>query len=112
MHEIPETMAAVANLVDKARARGEQTSEDDVIGAGLRNWMQELLDEAIEGGYLTAAWTPTGFQVTDINGTVIYAGAELVASAQIASFKTDAHRTLMHVQTTMRQLIDTGKIPL
>lgn len=109
MHEIPETMAQVAALVAKSEQNGAPLTTAQVIQGGLQNWIQELLDEGIEGGYLTATLADDGLTVTGITGKVLLTTNLLSAGSLIPAFTKDPHMTLMKVQTTMRALIDQGK---
>ena len=54
MHEIPETMAQAEALATKLA-----WPLDKVIQRGIQNWAQQLLDEGVEGGYLTPSSKPT-----------------------------------------------------
>ena len=96
MHEIPETMAQVTALVDQSRQNGQPLTEEQVIQGGLQNWMQELLDEGIEGG--------------DITGKLLLKTDTLTAAKLVPAFKQDPHMTLMNVQTAMRKIIDSGRL--
>ncbi|MFD1393869.1 hypothetical protein ACFQ3L_09860 [Lacticaseibacillus jixianensis] len=109
MHEIPENMAQVAALVAKSEQNHTPLSEDAVIQGGLQNWIQELLDEGIEGGYLTAKLSAAELTITDIGGKQLLQTPQLNATALVPAFKADPHMTLMKVQTTMRSLIDQGQ---
>ncbi|WP_054662087.1 hypothetical protein [Lacticaseibacillus camelliae] len=110
MHEIPETMAQVTALVDQSRQNGQPLTEEQVIQGGLQNWMQELLDEGIEGGYLTAQLTDSGLTVLDITGKLLLKTDTLTAAKLVPAFKQDPHMTLMNVQTAMRKIIDSGRL--
>lgn len=110
MHEIPETMVAVATLVAQSAHTAHPIDEDTVIRLGLQNWIQELLDEGIEGGYLTAELDDKGLTVTDIGGQVQVHQETPTAAILVAAFKVDSHGTLMQVQTAIRRLIDTHQV--
>ncbi|WP_125704537.1 hypothetical protein [Lacticaseibacillus daqingensis] len=110
MHEIPNTMAEVNALVAKAAANGTPTDETTVITTGLQNWIQELLDEGFEGGYLTARFSPAGLVITGITGAVTYADASFTSPAWVTRFQTDPHGTQMALQTHLRRLIDAHQI--
>lgn len=105
MHEIPETLAQAQALADKL---GEPL--DAVIQGGLRNWAQELLDEGIEGGYLTAKFTEQGLAIQDINNQHLLTETSLHAAPLVDRFKTEPHATLLLIQTKIRQLFDSGKL--
>ncbi|WP_338215164.1 hypothetical protein [Lacticaseibacillus salsurivasis] len=110
MHEIPETVAQAEALVQKAQANGQPTSLDAVIAGGLQNWIQELLDEGSEGGYLTAKLSATGLTITDITGQTLYQAQTPTTLELVPAFKADAHHTLLAVQTTIRALYARGKL--
>lgn len=110
MHEIPESMTQVAELVAKSQQNGAPMSEDQVIQGGLQNWIQELLDEGIEGGYLTATLSNTDLTVLDITGKQLLETETLNAAKLVPAFKQDPHMTLMTVQTAMRKIIDGGRL--
>lgn len=110
MHEIPETMAQVAALVAKSQQNGEPMNENQVVQGGLQNWIQELLDEGIEGGYLTAQLSNTDLIVLDITGKELLQTDALNAAKLVPAFKRDPHMTLMAVQTAMRKIIDSGQL--
>lgn len=110
MHEIPETLAAATALATQSTQTAHPLTLEEVIQQGLQNWIQELLDEGLEGGYLTATLTATGLTIQDISGTLAYTTATLNAATLVPRFKQDAHGTLLAVQTQIRTLIDTGKV--
>ncbi|WP_461224411.1 hypothetical protein [Lacticaseibacillus suihuaensis] len=110
MHEIPRTVEEAQALVAKAATGKAPLSLDTVIRLGLQNWLQELCDEAFEGGYLTVTLDDAGFTVIGITGTQVYADATLQPAPLVAQFKADAHHTLLHLQTLVRQLIDSGQL--
>jgi hypothetical protein len=105
MHEIPETLAQAQALADKLNE-----PLDTVIQGGLRNWAQQLLDEGVEGGYLTAIFTEQGLQIQDINNQPLLTETSLHAEALVDRFKTESHATLLLIQTKIRQLFDSGKL--
>ncbi|WP_179395633.1 hypothetical protein [Lacticaseibacillus absianus] len=110
MHEIPESMTQVAALVEAAKRNGTDADPDTIIRLGLQNWIQELLDEGFEGGYLTAHLTEHGLHITDPVGATAYQDTTTIAAALVTDFQADAHRTLMAVQTQIRHLITTHQI--
>lgn len=110
MYEIPETMTQVDELVVKAKQNGTPMSEDEVVQTGIQNWIQELLDEGQEGGYLTAKLQAAFLSVTDITGNEIYHTTDLNAATLVPAFKAHPHMTLMTVQTHIHKVIDSGKL--
>ena len=105
MHEIPETLAQAQALADKLNE-----PLDAVIQGGLRNWAQQLLDEGVEGGYLTAVFTEKGLEVKDINQEHLLTETSLLASQLVPRFKTESHATLLLNKTKIRLLFDSGKL--
>lgn len=105
MHEIPETLAQAQALADKLNQ-----PLNDVIQAGLRNWAQQLLDEGVEGGYLTATFNEQGLAIQDINNQLLLTETTLHAGPLVERFKTESHATLLLIQTKIRQLFDSGKL--
>lgn len=110
MHEIPQDLNAVRALVEKSANSAHPLDTDEVIQGGLQNWIQELTDEGIEGGYLTAALEPDKLVVTDSLGRIVLSDASLAASDLVPRFKQDPHMTLLAVQTAMRKIIDAGRL--
>lgn len=110
MHEIPETMAQVADLVARFQHTAHPLTEPEVIAGGLQNWIQELLGEAFEGGYLTASLTASGLTITDISDAPIYQSTALSTTDLVPRFQADPHATLLWVQTQIRQAITAGHI--
>ncbi|WP_225047558.1 hypothetical protein [Lacticaseibacillus kribbianus] len=110
MHEIPQTLDAAKALAAKSAGSAHPLSLDTVIRLGLQNWLQELCDEAFEGGYLTVTLDDRGLTVIGITGAVAYAEPDFQPAPQVAAFKADAHATLLRLQTKVRQLVDSGKL--
>ncbi len=105
MHEIPETMAQAEALATKLA-----WPLDKVIQRGIQNWAQQLLDEGVEGGYLTAKLEADGLHVFDINNQPLLTVATLTSDALVTRFKTESHATLLAVQTKIRELFDTNQL--
>lgn len=105
MYEIPETLAQAQALVDKAEANGRPMTLEVAIAKGMQNWLQELVDEAIEGGYDTVTLTQSGLTITDVMDSVIYHTETITSQAVVKQFKQDAHQTRLTLQQLIRQLV-------
>ncbi|WP_461213429.1 hypothetical protein [Lacticaseibacillus sp. GG6-2] len=105
MHEVPETMAEAEALATKL-----SLPVDQVIQRGLQNWAQQLLDEGIEGGYMTAKLEADGLHIFDINNQPLLTVDTLTSAPLVARFKTESHATLLLIQTKIRALFDTNQL--
>lgn len=105
MHEIPETMSQAQTLAVQLHQPVSQ-----VIHKGLQNWAQQLLDEGVEGGYLTAELTETGLNIYDIDHKLMLTVEALQTTSLTTRFEHEPHATMLAIQTQIRKLFDTGKL--
>lgn len=66
--EVPENMEEVAMKVARARVRGEAQTEEAVIKDAVKEILQGLMDEALDGHYDDVTWQGAALVVTDFMG--------------------------------------------
>lgn len=66
--EIPQSMDDVVMQVAQRKLHGEEVTEDAVIKTAVRDILQALFDEALEGHYDDVKWSGDDLVVTDIMG--------------------------------------------
>lgn len=82
--EIPQSMDDVVMQVAQRKLHGENVTEDAVIKTAVRDILQALFDEALEGHYDDVKWSANNLVVTDIMGQPVG-----TVSPQSDSFITD-----------------------
>lgn len=85
---VPESMEEVAMKVAQYQVHGQQVTPEQVIHDAVRDTLQALLDDALEGHYDDVHWVDDQLKVTDSMG----ADVALVSPEHtdfVADFKQD-----------------------
>lgn len=69
--EIPQSMDDVVMQVAQRKLHGENVTEDEVIHQAVRDILQALFDEALEGHYDDVKWSADKLEVTDFMGAKV-----------------------------------------
>lgn len=85
---VPENMEEVAMKVAQNQVHGRQVSQDEVIHDAVRDILQALLDDALEGHYDDVKWAGSQLEVTDAMGAKVGTVSSTKASFE-EEFKAD-----------------------
>lgn len=102
--EIPENMEEVAMKVARAKVRGEALTENAVIKTAVKEIMQALMDEALEGHYDDVNWQDGDLVVTGVMGKVAGRVAPEGPSF-VADFQTDAEALIDRLATAVTRIV-------
>lgn len=106
--QIPQNMGEVeAQLMDR-RNHGEQVTADEVIKDAVRDILQALMDEALEGHYDDVKWDDQG------KNLIIYSLGKSVGKVApakatfIEEFKTNPDDLMLHLDQAVTKIV-TGR---
>lgn len=102
--EVPENMEEVAMKVARSKVRGEALTEEAVIKDAVKEILQGLMDEALDGHYDDVNWQAGTLVVTDFmgqeEGRVVPVGASFVAD-----FRDDADALVDRFVTAVTRIV-------
>ena len=102
--EIPSNMEEVAMKIAAAKVHGEDLAVDDVIKDAVRDTMQAMMDEALEGHYDDVSWSGTQLVVTDFMGKQVGAVSPTEDSF-ISDFRGNADRLLLTLENAAVKIV-------
>lgn len=101
---IPENMEEVAMKVAQNQVHGRQVSPDEVIHDAVRDILQALLDDALEGHYDDVKWNGAQLEVTDAMGAEV-ATVTATGSSFEEEFKSDPDQLKTHLADEVTKIV-------
>ncbi|EEW54369.1 hypothetical protein [Limosilactobacillus antri] len=102
--EIPQSMDDVVMQVAQRKLHGEQVTEDEVIHGAVRDILQALFDEALEGHYDDVKWSGERLLVTDFMGKKVGEVSPQGASF-VADFRENADALILRLEEETTKLV-------
>lgn len=102
--EIPQSMDEVVMQVAQRKLHGENVTEDEVIKNAVRDILQALFDEALEGHYDDVNWSGRDLAVTDIMGKLV-GKVSPAGDSFIADFRQNADELVLRLEEKTTKLV-------
>lgn len=102
--EIPQNMDDVVMQVAQRKLHGEEVTEDEVIKTAVRDILQALFDEALEGHYDDVKWSGDDLEVTDFMGKLV-GKVSPQGTSFIADFRKNADELTLRLEDETTKLV-------
>lgn len=102
--EIPANMEEVAMKIAAAKVHGQDLAVDDVIKDAVRDTMQAMMDEALEGHYDDVSWAGTKLVVTDFTGKQVGSVAP-ASDSFISDFRENADQLSLKLEKAAAKIV-------
>ena len=102
--EIPQSMDDVVMQVAQRKLHGEEVTEDAVIKTAVRDILQALFDEALEGHYDNVKWSGDDLVVTDIMGQPV-GTVSPQGESFISDFRQNADALVLRLEDETSKLV-------
>lgn len=104
--QIPQNMAEVQVQLTERRNQGEQISEDTIIKNAVKDILQALMDEALEGHYDDVKWDADEHDliICDIMGKPV-GKASPAKESFIADFKADPDTLMLRFDDVVTKIV-------
>ncbi|WP_295746893.1 hypothetical protein [uncultured Limosilactobacillus sp.] len=102
--EIPANMEEVAMKIAAAKVHGQDLAVDDVIRDAVRDTMQAMMDEALEGHYDDVSWSGNELVVTDFTGKQVGTVAP-AADNFISDFRENADQLSLKLEKAAAKIV-------
>lgn len=102
--EVPSNMEEVAMKIAAAKVHGQTLSADEVIRDAVRETMQAMMDEALEGHYDDVNWAGKQLVVTDFTGQQVGVVKPL-SDSFINDFRQDADQLALKLEQAATEII-------
>ena len=102
--EIPQSMDDVVMQVAQRKLHGEEVTEDAVIKTAVRDILQALFDEALEGHYDDVKWSGDDLVVTDIMGQPV-GTVNPQGESFISDFRQNADALVLRLEDETSKLV-------
>ncbi|HJA21931.1 hypothetical protein [Limosilactobacillus panis] len=102
--EIPQSMDDVVMQVAQRKLHGEEVTEDAVIKTAVRDILQALFDEALEGHYDDVKWSGDDLVVTDIMGQPV-GTVSPQGESFISDFRQNADALVLRLEDETSKLV-------
>ena len=102
--EIPQSMDDVVMQVAQRKLHGEEVTEDAVIKMAVRDILQALFDEALEGHYDDVKWSGDDLVVTDIMGQPV-GTVSPQGESFISDFRQNADALVLRLEDETSKLV-------
>ena len=102
--EIPQSMDDVVMQVAQRKLHGEEVTEDAVIKTAVRDILQALFDEAVEGHYDDVKWSGDDLVVTDIMGQPV-GTVSPQGESFISDFRQNADALVLRLEDETSKLV-------